>query len=265
MASSTLDPFGEPIDTPPAARQPRPAEHDSTDDDESGSESESQPAPAKPVAAAKKRPAATKTNIMRRNPSVGHKSPRSHYATKTETKAVVKPLAQKTPRSGAKSAAGAAVIVTATKRATGGKTLPAHLAAKARKSLPGTLVTKSQKKSGPVSACGEPTRRAHRFHPGTVSLRRIRKLQKTTNNLIPRAIMGRVIRSVAGDESSGDEAFRFTRGALEKVQSACESHATMFVRVCQRYAVLNGRKSPSPKDSRATQIHRAPGAPIGCM
>ena len=45
-------------------------------------------------------------------------------------------------------------------------------------------------------------KRSHRFRPGTVALREIKRYQKSTALLLPRAPFQRLVRAVAGDIDS---------------------------------------------------------------
>ncbi|CAN6444225.1 unnamed protein product [Victoria cruziana] len=62
--------------------------------------------------------------------------------------------------------------------------------------------------------------RKHRYRPGTVALREIRRLQKTVNLLIPTLPFVRVVREIAGYISK--DPLRFTAEALLALQEAAE-------------------------------------------
>ena len=66
-------------------------------------------------------------------------------------------------------------------------------------------------------------KRPHRYRPGTVALREIRRYQKTTNLLIPRAPFLRLVREVAMDFKSY---LRFQASAVEALREATESYLT---------------------------------------
>lgn len=59
---------------------------------------------------------------------------------------------------------------------------------------------KASKKTAPakggIKKSGAGATRKHRFRPGTVSLREIRRYQKSTKNLLPRAPFHRLVRSI---------------------------------------------------------------------
>jgi len=56
------------------------------------------------------------------------------------------------------------------------------------------LATKASRKSAPTTGG---TRKPHRYRPGTVALREIRKYQKSTELLCRRGPFGRLIREIA--------------------------------------------------------------------
>ena len=60
-----------------------------------------------------------------------------------------------------------------------------------------------------------------RFHPGTVALREIRRLQRGTENLLPRAPFRRLLYRVL--EEQGKPEARFSRKAVSAIQVAAES------------------------------------------
>ena len=86
-------------------------------------------------------------------------------------------------------------------KSTGGKAPRSKLVAAARKSTGGKapkkqLPTRDARKSAPTTGG---TRKPHRYRPGTVALREIRKYQKSTELLCRRGPFGRYVREVAQD------------------------------------------------------------------
>merc|ERR550537_664269 len=68
-------------------------------------------------------------------------------------------------------------------------------------------------------------RRKVRFRPGTVALREIRRYQKSTSNLMPRAPFQRLVRRLTQEhQTSGD--LRFQARALAALQEATEAYIT---------------------------------------
>jgi histone H3 len=84
---------------------------------------------------------------------------------------------------------------------------------------------KMNKKSAPASkgikkGSQDAEKKKIRFKSGTVALREIRKYQKTTSMLLPRASFQRLVRSVA---AGYDGDLRFQAHALMALQEACEA------------------------------------------
>ncbi|KAI9881947.1 MAG: hypothetical protein M1823_006339, partial [Watsoniomyces obsoletus] len=73
-------------------------------------------------------------------------------------------------------------------------------------------------------------RRPKVCRPGVVALRQIKRLQKTTQLLIPRAPFARLVREIAQDEWArafgGQVDLRFAAEAIEALQEAAEARLT---------------------------------------
>ncbi len=65
-------------------------------------------------------------------------------------------------------------------------------------------------------------KKAHRFRPGTVALREIRRYQQSTNTLIPLAPFSRLVREIAEEQNL--KGFRFQASAITALQSATEAY-----------------------------------------
>ena len=81
------------------------------------------------------------------------------------------------------------------------------------------VATKAAKKSADKSVGG--VKKPHRFHPGTVALREIRKYQKSTELLIRKLPFQRLVREIAQDYKSD---LRFQSAAVAALQEASESY-----------------------------------------
>nr|ANM86119.1 histone H3 [Stygiella incarcerata] len=92
-----------------------------------------------------------------------------------------------------------------------------HTAGKApRKQI---LASKAARKSAPVDVG---IKRPHRFRPGTVALREIRKFQKSTELLVRKMPFQRLVREIAQSHvDQGD--IRFQSLALHALQEATEA------------------------------------------
>merc|ERR1712110_334113 len=76
------------------------------------------------------------------------------------------------------------------------------------------------KKSAPAAG-GMKEKRKLRYKPGTVTLREIKRYQKTTDMLLPRAPFQRLVRGITMDM---DHSLRFQSQALQALQEATEAY-----------------------------------------
>jgi len=95
----------------------------------------------------------------------------------------------------------------------------------ARKSTGGkaprkSVASKAARKSATTPSSGG-VKKAHRFRPGTVALREIRKYQKSTELLIRKLPFQRLVREIAQDYKSD---LRFQSAAVAALQEASESY-----------------------------------------
>lgn len=74
-------------------------------------------------------------------------------------------------------------------------------------------------------------RRPHRYHPGTVALREIHKLQRDPSaKMIPKAAFERLVREIAQDFRNDA---RFTAGALDTLKEVAESEVSKLFQITQ--------------------------------
>ncbi|MDR3542379.1 MAG: NFYB/HAP3 family transcription factor subunit [Desulfosporosinus sp.] len=113
----------------------------------------------------------------------------------------------------------------------------------ARKSLGGKAPRKGLGKG--KSGQKAPATKPHRFHAGTVVLRQIRKLQKSTETLIPRLPFQRLVRETAQDVKAD---MRFKASALMAIQEATEAYLTGLFEEANLCAIHAKRVTIMPKD-----------------
>jgi len=104
------------------------------------------------------------------------------------------------------------------------------------------LAAKTVRKATPAE--GAPKKK-HRFRPGTVALREIRKYQKTTELLIKKAPFQRLVREVAQDFKSD---LRFQSAAVMALQEASESYLVGLFEDTNLCAIHAKRVTIMPKD-----------------
>ena len=108
------------------------------------------------------------------------------------------------------------------------------------------LVTKAAMSARP----GHKPMKKHRYRPGTVALRKIRKYQKLTDLLIRKAPFQRLVKKVAStvcaDEKKGN--LRFQSQAILVLQEASEAYLIGLFEDSNLCAILAKRVTIMPKD-----------------
>ncbi len=117
----------------------------------------------------------------------------------------------------------------------------------ARKSMGGkaprkSLATKASRKTCPMSGG---IKKPHRYRPGTVALREIRKYQKSTDLLIRKLPFQRLVREIAQDYKSD---LRFQGSAVLALQESGESYLTGLLEDTNLAAIHAKRVTIMPKD-----------------
>uniref|UniRef100_A0A7N2QX26 Histone H3.2 n=1 Tax=Quercus lobata TaxID=97700 RepID=A0A7N2QX26_QUELO len=127
-----------------------------------------------------------------------------------------------------------------------GRTLRGHQPT-ARKSTGGKaprkqLATKAARKSAPATGG---VKKPHRFRPGTVALREIRKYQKSTELLIRKLPFQRLVREIAQDFKTD---LRFQSSAVSALQEAAEAYLVGLFEDTNLCAIHAKRVTIMPKD-----------------
>jgi len=122
----------------------------------------------------------------------------------------------------------------------------------ARKSTGGkaprkNLATKAARKNAPATGG---VKKPHRYRPGTVALREIRRYQKSTKLLIRKLPFQRLVREIAQDFKTG---LRFQRKAVEAMQEAAEAKLVNFMEDCNLCAIHAKRVTIMVSDSQLTR------------
>lgn len=89
---------------------------------------------------------------------------------------------------------------------------------------PSELKTEAGRTEGKIPSTGS-ARKPHRYRPGTVALREIRRLQKSVDMLIPKKPFQRLAREVVQDMPRKND-FRMQASALLALQEATEDYIT---------------------------------------
>ena len=108
--------------------------------------------------------------------------------------------------------------------------------------------SKSKGKKLPASQQGqkEQQKKPHRYRPGTVALREIRRYQKSTELLIRKLPFQRLVRELAQD--LGKTNIRFQSGAIMALQEASEAYLVGLLEDANLCTVHAKRVTIMPKD-----------------
>ena len=104
------------------------------------------------------------------------------------------------------------------------------------------LAVKAARKTAPVVGA---IRRPHRYRPGTVALREIRKYQKSTELLIRKLPFQRLVRELAQDFITD---LRFSSSAVLALQEASEAYLVGLFEDTNLCALHSKRVTIMPKD-----------------
>jgi histone H3 len=104
------------------------------------------------------------------------------------------------------------------------------------------LATKAVRRMAPASGG---VKKPHRYRPGTVALREIRKYQQSTKLLIPRIAVSRLIREIAQDYKCD---LRFQSSAISALHEALESYLINLFELTQFAAIHAKRVTINAKD-----------------
>jgi histone H3 len=105
------------------------------------------------------------------------------------------------------------------------------------------LSTKAARKSAPAFGF---IKKPHRYRPGTVALRQIRRYQKSTELLIRKAPFQRLVREIAGDAVNLN--LRFQSTAILALHEAAEAYLVKLFEDTNRCAIHAKRVTIMRKD-----------------
>jgi len=105
------------------------------------------------------------------------------------------------------------------------------------------LATKAARKSAPT--LGASIKKTHRFRPGTVALREIRRYQKSTDLLLRKLPFQRLVREIASEIKSD---LRFQSSAIMALQEATEAYLVGLFEDTNLCTIHAKRVTIMPKD-----------------
>ena len=108
------------------------------------------------------------------------------------------------------------------------------------------LATKAARKSAPATGG---VKKPHRYRPGTVALREIRRYQKSTDLLIRKLPFQRFVREVAQDMNLfSKETIRWCGSALLALHESAEAYLVRYLEDSNLAAIHAKRVTIMPKD-----------------
>ena len=116
------------------------------------------------------------------------------------------------------------------------------------------LATKAARKSAPATGG---VKKPHRYRPGTVALREIRKYQKSTDLLLRKLPFQRLVREVAQDFKND---LRFQSTAILALQEATEAYLVSVFEDANLAAIHAKRVTVMPRDLALVTKIRADSA-----
>ena len=103
-----------------------------------------------------------------------------------------------------------------------------------------TLATKAARRNKPTGV-----KRPHRYRPGTVALREIRRFQKSSDLLVRKLPFQRLVREIAMDFKTD---LRFRKSGMLALQEASESYVVGLLEDTNLLAIHAKRVTIKPKD-----------------
>ncbi len=100
-------------------------------------------------------------------------------------------------------------------------------------------------------------KKPHRFRPGTVALREIRRYQKSSQLLMCKLPFQRLVREITTEVSLGGHSFRFQADAICAIQEATESYLVGLFEDCNLCAIHAKRVTIMPKDMQLARRIRS--------
>jgi histone H3 len=107
------------------------------------------------------------------------------------------------------------------------------------------LATKAARKTAHAPPTTGGVKKPHRFRPGTVALREIRRYQKSTELLIRKLPFQRLVREIAQDFKTD---LRFQSSAVLALQEASEAYLVSLFEDTNMAAIHAKRVTIQPKD-----------------
>ncbi|KAH9483087.1 Histone H3 [Psilocybe cubensis] len=135
------------------------------------------------------------------------------------------------------------------RKSTGGKTprnqILEHIVSKTPRDSGSQVAKKTTNNFAKKSVSYGGVKKPHRFRPGTVALREIRRYQKSTELLIRKLPFQRLVREIAQDYKTD---LRFQSSAIMALQEASEAYLISLFEDTNLAAIHSKRVTIMPKD-----------------
>jgi histone H3 len=118
----------------------------------------------------------------------------------------------------------------------------------AKKNAGDKLASNASRKHGKQPNGSNPTKKRHRYHPGTVALRDIRRYQKSTDLLIRKLPFQRLVKEIAQNLGEQYKNMRFQSTAVLALQEAAEAYLVDLFGDCLLCALHAKRVTVQPRD-----------------
>jgi len=102
----------------------------------------------------------------------------------------------------------------------------------------------------------KPAKKAHRFRPGTVALREIRKYQRDAKPLLKKVPFDRLVRELAQHVNPRGEPLRFAATALEALREGTQAFLVDELREANELAIYCDRVTMMDKDIKKIESIR---------
>ena len=138
----------------------------------------------------------------------------------------------------------------AARKSTGGKAPRKQLATKAarKSSATGGVKVRPPPALALLTNCSFSLQKPHRYRPGTVALRDIRRYQKSTELLIRKVAFQRLVKEIAQDFKINGEPLRWQSTAILALQEASEAYLVGLFEDTNLCAIHAKRVTIMPKD-----------------
>ena len=146
------------------------------------------------------------------------------------------------------STAAASKVKAKVTSTTASKTIRGKVAFKKKKAVKGQLASKAQKSNKSNAGVKKP----HRYRPGTVALREIRRYQKSADLLIRKLPFARVVKQITYTDLHHTDK-RYTATAMLGLQEAAEFQLVGMFENANLCAIHAKRVTVMPKDIQLTR------------